>query len=353
MNIFAEIKGLRYTPLSCKKLSVFKSGEIDTALSKKSTFILEVQGGNQIAVSWWVSPKRTRSYPYTRVYDSLSFSGKKVTLIPVMKDEGKEGDRDFLQWDTVSLMSLLGVYVIISYYSNASISSRYEHKITNQRFKLDHLKSQIEKLLYYQSDALHWNLSQIDKIGEIGRMALESYDCISNELGVEMHSSSSAEKRIEQLLKGKESFMALSRDLARGAQDRESVTSQPKEHLKGIKATLTIQNYLGGKYYFTCDESEIHRQDVFLIEAKHTKTNRLPSIGDIKDGLLKMMIFTNLENVRINDINYNPIPILKLTTGDEFDINSVSVSQENALRNLEKEAKANGFRILINDQFLT
>jgi len=145
----------------------------------------------------------------------------------------------------------------------------------------------------------------------------------------------------------------LSRDLARGAQDRESVTSQPKEHLKGIKATLTIQNYLGGKYYFTCDESEIHRQDVFLIEAKHTKTNRLPSIGDIKDGLLKMMIFTNLENVRINDINYNPIPILKLTTGDEFDINSVSVSQENALRNLEKEAKANGFRILINDQFLT
>ena len=68
---------------------------------------------NEFAVSWWVSPKRTRSYPYARVYDTLGFSGKKATIIPIIKDEGKDGDRDFLQWDTISLMSLLGVYVIV------------------------------------------------------------------------------------------------------------------------------------------------------------------------------------------------------------------------------------------------
>jgi hypothetical protein len=28
--------------------------------------------------------------------------------------KGKDGDRDFLQWDTISLMSLLGIYVIIA-----------------------------------------------------------------------------------------------------------------------------------------------------------------------------------------------------------------------------------------------
>ena len=42
----------------------------------------------KIAVSRWISPKRTRSYPYERVYDTLAFDGKKVTIIPVVKDEG-------------------------------------------------------------------------------------------------------------------------------------------------------------------------------------------------------------------------------------------------------------------------
>ena len=58
-----------------------------------------------------MSPKRTRSYPYERVYNSLRIS-KKITVIPVIKDEGAKGDRDFLQWDTISLMSLLDVFVL-------------------------------------------------------------------------------------------------------------------------------------------------------------------------------------------------------------------------------------------------
>jgi hypothetical protein len=83
--------------------------EFDKALSESGSFILEIDKENRIAVSRWVSPKRTRSYPYARIYDTLSFSGRKVTIIPIIKDEGKDGDRDFLPWDTISLMSLLGV----------------------------------------------------------------------------------------------------------------------------------------------------------------------------------------------------------------------------------------------------
>ena len=41
-------------------------------------FILTINDKNEIAVSWWVSPKRTRSYPYARVYDTLGFAGKKL-----------------------------------------------------------------------------------------------------------------------------------------------------------------------------------------------------------------------------------------------------------------------------------
>lgn len=120
-----------------------------------------------LAIGWWVSPKRTRSYPYARVYDTLAFPSQKVTIIPIFKDEGKDGDRDFLRWDTVSLMSLLDVYVIIAYYKSASKNPDYKNKITNQRFDIDYLKAQLSELLSYQSDALHWNLSQIDQVGEL------------------------------------------------------------------------------------------------------------------------------------------------------------------------------------------
>ncbi len=123
-----------------------------------------------------MSPKRTRSYHYVRVYDTLNFqvkfSGQKVTIIPAFKDEGKERDRDFIQWDTVSLMSLLGVYVIITYYKSAEKSLSYRHKITNQRFDYEYIKEELNNILFYHSDALHWNLAQIEKVGEIAKKAL-------------------------------------------------------------------------------------------------------------------------------------------------------------------------------------
>jgi hypothetical protein len=351
INISANINGIRYTPFLCRKLHTFNISELSEALSKEATFILRVDDKNQIAMSWWVSAKRTRSYPYTRIYDFLSFSGKKLTVIPIVKDEGKEGDRDFLQWDTISLMSLLSVYVIISYYKYADKSLRYKNKITNQRFDVEQIKFEMKKLLSYQSDALHWNIEQINKVGELGKNALVSYEKISNSLVIEMHSKESAEKRIKELLKEKEAFMNLSRGLAQKAQQRESITVQPKEKLVGVKAALTIKNYLGGNYYFTSDEAEINNENISLIEAKHSKENKLPSIGDIKDGLLKMILFTNLENVKIDNKNYNPIPVLKLTTGVGFNIKNISGPNKEMLNLLKKEAEINKFRIIINNSF--
>ena len=147
MDLFAKIKGIKYTPILCRELQIFDSKDIEKAISSCASFILKINKEKQIAISWWVSAKRTRSYPYARVYDTLGFSGKKITIIPVFKDEGKEGDRDFLQWDTISLMSLLGVYVIVAYYKDAERSKRYRHKITSQRFDIDYIKKQIKNIL--------------------------------------------------------------------------------------------------------------------------------------------------------------------------------------------------------------
>jgi len=347
MDLLAKIKGIKYKPFLYRELEVFDFANLKKALSFCASFILKIDKRNQIAISWWVSAKRTRSYPYARVYDTLNFSGKKITIIPVVKDEGKDGDRDFLQWDTVSLMSLLGVYVIIAYYNSAERSKRYRHKITNQRFDISYIQAQIKNILSYQSDALHWNLSHIGKTGQIGQRALSCYSNISRKLKVGMHSKQSAEKRINELLKGRNNFMKLSRVLAERAQKREKLIVQPKEKLSGEKAIITIQNYLGGFYHFTSDEIEVKKDRIFLIEGKHSKAKSLPTLMDIKDGLLKMILFVNLEKLKADGKFYKVIPILKLTVKNGFNLKNINEKQNRTIKLLKQEAEKNGFKILL------
>lgn len=352
MDVSAKITGITYTPFLCRELNSYNIEDLDNAFDNDASFILSFDKGVKIAVSWWVSAKRTRSYPYSRVYDTLGFQGKKVTIIPIVKDEGKEGDRDFLQWDTISLMSLLGVYAIVSYYSRAEKSKRYDHKITNQRFDIKHLQSNLVNLLSYQSDPLHWNLSQIEHVGTVGEKALATYKTISQKLKVDMHSFTTAHSRIQELLKGKENFMNLSRNLAQKAQARERTTVQPKEQLDGTKASLTIKNYLGGYYYFTCDEAKLIKNSICLIEGKHSKGSIIPSTEDIKDGLIKMILFCNLKEVKIGNKEYTPLPILKLTSDTSFSANNLSSSKIDLLKLLAKESIVNKFEVLINGKKL-
>ncbi len=68
MEITAQIvEGIRYQPiLKCNLAEV--SIEDFNVNSAKSSCIISA-GQNRLAVSKWVSPKRTRSYPYERVYN--------------------------------------------------------------------------------------------------------------------------------------------------------------------------------------------------------------------------------------------------------------------------------------------
>ncbi|OIO21175.1 hypothetical protein COV61_03215 [Candidatus Micrarchaeota archaeon CG11_big_fil_rev_8_21_14_0_20_47_5] len=356
-EINAKIKkGILYRPFLCRELQEYSFENLETALSNDSVFVLRIDDKNQFAVSRWVSAKRTRSYPYARVYDTLEFSGKRITIIPILKDEGKDGDRDYLEWDTVSLMSLLGVYVIISYYTSAKKSAKkdqeHKNKITDQRFDIKQIKSEIKQLLSYHLDALHWNLWQLDKAKETAQKALASYERISRECSVEMHSKEFFEKRINELFKGAESFKQFSRDLAQSAQKRESLTIQPKEKTDDTKTSLTIKNYLGGHYYFTVDEVKVDGNEIYLTEAKHTKDDKLPSSEDVKDGLWKMILFVNLEDVEMGGRKYAPNAILKLTTGKNFSLSALTSSQSKFLEVLKKEAKENRFKLLINGDFV-
>ncbi len=148
-----------------------------------------------------------------------------------------------------------------------------------------------------------------------------------------------------RILKSKDEFLMLSRQLAEKAQRRERVTIQPKERLLGDKAIITISNYLGGYYYFTVDEANIEGGDIYLVEGKNSKTHSLPSQSDIKDGLLKMILFTNLKEVMVENRYYNPISVLKLTVESDLKQGNMSTSEREFLRGLNKEAEENGFQV--------
>jgi hypothetical protein len=158
MDITGKITGIKYKVSFAEILKTVDIGNFN--INESPAFCLVKDKNNSFAVSKWVSPKRTRSYPYERVYNTLN-SSKKITVIPIVKDEGAKGDRDFLQWDTVSLMSLLDVFVIFAYYEKAEINPRFENKITNQQFDNKYILSKIKEIEQYHSSALHWNLNEL------------------------------------------------------------------------------------------------------------------------------------------------------------------------------------------------
>ncbi|HPS65064.1 MAG TPA: hypothetical protein PK447_05770 [Ignavibacteria bacterium] len=361
-DIFAEIKEIKYKSFFNLNLQEIKIRDFDINECPSSCVINT--GKDKFALSKWVSPKRTRSYPFERVYNTLGYS-KKITVIPIIKDEGKEGDRDFIQWDTVSLMSLLDVYVILGYYDSATKSPKRAHKITNQKFNNIFIKNKIDEISQYHSSALHWNLNQIkSNLSTIVKRVFNSYNAISKTTKVDMHNKKGIDNFVRSISLDIEQFKNESRRKAKEAQHREMKTIQPKELLTSItKSKITIKNFLGGYYYFTTDEVNIKKNKLFLIESKHSKNALLPNISDIKDGLLKMILYKNLSSVKINNKEYQKIPLLRLTSnklksnivsGDKNEVidlfikkNKFNEKNADVIKTLFKEAQHNNFFIEI------
>lgn len=100
------IKDVRYHACLTDKLTSYDFSKFDINTAK-TYGVIEFDCG-EIAFSKWVSPKRTRSYPFERLYNTYN-SSKVLTIIPVIKDEGNDGDLDRIQYSTISWMNLLNV----------------------------------------------------------------------------------------------------------------------------------------------------------------------------------------------------------------------------------------------------
>ncbi len=243
----------------------------------------------------------------------------RLTVIPILKDEGLDGDLDRIQYSTISWMNLLNIYIILGYYDTAIKNKRKQqdtkNKITKQRFNAQAVNSQLTKLSQYKQSALHWNRSLIEEnFVEIYKLALDSYEQISEKTGVKMHDRSIQEQYLEIIMRDFEEFKNISLRGSKDASKRETQTLHELEHLSdGEKATFEIENYLGGVYYLTVDEV-IQVNDCYIIqESKNSTTGFLPSISDIKDGLFKLILYSNLDTVYLDSQPVNFQSCLNLT----------------------------------------
>ena len=353
MDIEAEIENISYHPQMCSPLKVYTVEEFKSGKAfKHARFLMQFSDTRSFAISRWTTPKRTRTYPYHRIYDTLT-NDNRVTIIPFAKDEGFGGDHDYLQWDSVSLMSLLQVYTIPAYYSTAQRSPKYPDKITAQEFDYAYLLERLETLANRnQSDAVHWNMNEVQQqIILVAERTKECYARISGETGVPMHSFREFDTRIQEMKQDILNFCTYSRANAQAARERERVTHHAAERTSGEKSSLTIKNFIGGYYYWTIDESSVIGDKFLLTEKKNSKDSMLPKLNDIKDALLKMVLFTNLTNVTVDGKEYSPFPIVGLTS----DVLQGYCHSEMDAADLEKFFANNNFRprpcALINKAF--
>ena len=316
------IRDAAYTPyLHSEKFEAYDITQFDVNQAQASGLINLGTSGNNLAFSKWVSPKRTRSYPFARIYNTFHFNTKKVTIIPIIKDEGAgTQNNDRINYITFSWMNLLNIYIILAWYEDAERKSGTTDRITNQILNAKSVREKLLEVSQYRMTALHWNTTHFEKDFEsIYLNAVDGYKKISRERNVAVHSPKNHLQTLEKFkVDGHFSLISFKEDSLRRSHEaahRESVTTHILESLEeNSKGVFDISNYLGGQYYLTADEVYWENNRLVIQESKNSSRGKLPAEDDIKDGLFKLILFANMEEVAIDErTNIQFTTRLKLT----------------------------------------
>jgi hypothetical protein len=244
---------------------------------------------------------------------------KRVTIIPVIKDEGIRGDNDRINVITLSLMNLLNIFVILAWYEDAKPHLTRDGKVTSQLMSVQYVRDRLKEINSYQQTALHWNLFHFERdFVDVYRQAIDSYRSIAAKTGIRMHAESDHLAALNRfMVDGKfqiESFRQISLKRSKGAAQRETLVQHLQEFLQdGDKAYFTLENYLGGEYHLTADEVYKDGTRLVVQESKNTTKSKLPSLNDIKDGLLKLILYSNMDELLMDGVKVDFTAQLKLT----------------------------------------
>lgn len=305
MHLNGVIRNIVYNPQTrLRDLKRYQVTEFDINHSDSQGIIgFDEQGNDSIGYSVWVSPKRTRSYPFARIYSTYHLP-KKITIIPVIKDEGFAGELDRINFITLSWMNLMNVYIILGWYEDA-VKSKKPGKITAQRLNAAYIREKIEELHHYHQTALHWNTRHfLADFESVYRRSVSRYEQISIKTGVSIHDPQSNLRVLDSFLDTNGFSIDRFRTATLGASElaakREVVTIHQSESLgTGDKAHLSLINQLGGEYHLTADEVVIDGDHALIQESKNARAGALPKLGDIQDGLFKLILFSNIDDLWI------------------------------------------------------
>ena len=301
------VRDVIYTPcFNTNEFQLYDITDFDINKASGSGLINLGTSENNLAYSKWSSPKRTRTYPFARIYDTYHLNLKKVTVIPIIKDEGAgTQNNDRINFITFSWMNLLNVYVILAWYEDADRKPKTTDRITNQILNAEFVTEKLREVSQYQMSALHWNTTHFEKDFEtVYTNAVESYKRISLSKDVNMHVPQDHILKLKEFKKDNlfclEDFKHATLPASYAAAIRESVTIHELEDLdQHAKGVFSIKNYLGGEYHLTADEVYWEDGKLVIQESKNSSKKTLPSKNDIKDGLFKLILFANLTQVEV------------------------------------------------------
>lgn len=78
--------------------------------SSPTSGIIRFDDDTSLGFSWWKTPKPSRTHPSARMYKTYDMP-KIVTVIPIIKDEGKgTQNNDRINFMTLSRMNLMNIY---------------------------------------------------------------------------------------------------------------------------------------------------------------------------------------------------------------------------------------------------
>jgi len=377
--IKAKIEDLRYRAGKIIKSNYLQEYPLSGFNINKATAsgIIEVEKNNKLAYSKWITPKRTRSYPFARIYDTYNFGGKRITIIPIIKDEGigaskNKSNNDRINFITLSWMNLTNIYVVLAWYSNADKKSEY--RITNQKFDVDYINKKVREISEFQLDAHHWNNKHFQEdFVDIYNKAVGSYNKIAKKLSVKMHPAKAHNEFLEKIMDedkksiNLEKFAEKTLGKSKLAAAREICVNHKNECLspRSEKPIFEMKNNLGGRYYLTSDEIEVNPKSkkIIIRECKNTTKGKLPKETDIKDGLFKVLLFSQIKKLEIDEERYDYVVRLKLTGKvfsslilpnkqsaiGKFILNErLGKSERKTLRMLNEEANLNGYQVEIS-----
>ena len=300
------IRGLHYNACVIEPLSKFPLREFDINRAKASG-IIETET-TEVAYAKWVSPKRIQISSLARTYNSLSTSktvSKTLAIVPVLKDDGRDGDLDKLHYSTVSSLNLLNTYLVLGYHNHADKNSAPgsidRDKLTNHRFESESIRSQIQAIIDYPKNAFHWNKQLLEtQFGETLRQALDAYWKISDRTGVKIHPYTGMDHYQLSVIADLEAFGKNSL-----TQSQDDVDSSPnvgvlKYPVSGSKATFAIETDRGGRYPLV-PESLFWLTDRYVIqESRNSAKKPFLDLSEIQEALLRLIPYVSLHSLHLN-----------------------------------------------------